>query len=115
VRSQTKRMQRETASPLLRFVIGGGIGTLIGLCFLKVALWLIPLGTVAGGLLGLSTMIASSDPAQRGAAEDVANLGCQGLGCLLEIWLSSGCIGCWTFLLSVLTVFVIGIFHLVVG
>jgi hypothetical protein len=97
---------------LLGTVIGGGVGALIGLAFIKFTWIGIPAGAFVGGIIGF--ILGAGPTSQRGysdgsdTVENVANVGCMALGCLTDLsWL--GCIGCGTMLGTLFAGLVAGI------
>jgi hypothetical protein len=74
---------------LLGTVIGASVGALIGLAFIQLSLWWTLVGAIVGAPVGFRFGVSGTQTAH---AMDDAGLGA--LGCLIQLWLGTGCIGC---------------------
>lgn len=84
-------MNRSQNFALLGLVVGASAGALIGLVFIKHSLWWTLVGAILGAPIGVRVGLSGTE-----AGNSIDEAAGGALGCLFQLWLSTGCIGCWT-------------------
>ena len=84
-------MRASRSYAVLGLVIGASVGALIGLVFIKHSLWWTLIGAILGAPIGVRVGLSGT-----GAGNSIDEAAGGALGCLFQLWLSTGCIGCWT-------------------